>query len=1051
MAEIPNTSNSPTAEYLLKLQLIVSNSEFKDLAEARKYETVESIEAADEYIHAMKRTDSFVPYTHDPKEIYEILSGMGYTDQKIMQLIKNQEMMPQTCKNELLNRDRERIIATYKEQNKYYLMLTGNPFPGNDTIPPDPIITIPEGFYKMYEGNQDILRDQPIHELSDKYKELFINSKYYKETIDKYPDVRYIRYIGSNSIPIVVSRTAQDGDIMKINVDKLSTYHQKFGNVVVTPDIVHKFVNVYRETRDYVYNTLRGDFSSIYANYDSFIRFLTIYLSIGNTLNEFMKNASTYIHMNNITANNLFMLYGLPSVIMEGSSMINFLKKFRLILMDKGTNIVYRVKDLIGYKYTDIYTLVMVKQQKFENGIPLYKYNDDGTKTPIQEIVFRRLGTTDDNTSYFKYKESNVSYTVEEVTSGDPRWWNTKEVEDMIQNMNYTLSNSKYIQLSTHLSITDVWWQCVILLRGILDNVEEVKNQLINVNYNINGDSSMSVFDAVLTLVMLMNHHQRDFNGNSFRGNLYIPNGIYNGKAACLDELFNGLHLAQVYEPLTFYSKGDVVGITLDQVYTVVDDYISSQSGIETDIANGKLTPYDGTWDEGAPKELQLGLPYKVASFNFNIRETDPDYYSSISNDEYLEPNKLLKMLDGIFNRHDNNIGMAIMSDVHNVYKYLEKKLVNARTIHQFRQVTDAYNKLFLVDPVRDWDYGTSDNIDELLMNEYGISELELTSLKSFFDIDPLHPELVIRYHNKDYPIHIYSVLNMAVYSLPINREYPFRDDGFVDLFCEEIMNFTSAKLEASNIARVIKKNYQSIIRSKVEYDSTNTEYGPKTFDALLRVSNVDLYMYLKNLMNSGKEQDLVTLMRAIILSLEDYVNTSLQGLSFAALGEEDYFRILREVITYFKSYMVEFTKDEFTYLFDGLFDNGGNSNMLKLYDEIVAGEFTGVPHDSFSLFDNSHADVVAAMNNDTTKMRLYDEAVFRVETTYGNLVNTGYPIYYDDNKQITTTPFDGLTNDTMVNATFINDSSSSSAYKIILNKNNVITKKKYYGNVIPQ
>ena len=75
----------------------------------------------------------------------------------------------------------------------------------------------------------------------------------------------------------------------------------------------------------------------------------------------------------------------------------------------------------------------------------------------------------------------------------------------MLQEMNYTLSNSKYIQLSTHLSMTDIWWQCVILLRGLLDRKQETQFTKLNINFNINGSSELSLFDAVLTLVVLMN------------------------------------------------------------------------------------------------------------------------------------------------------------------------------------------------------------------------------------------------------------------------------------------------------------------------------------------------------------------------------------------------------------------------------------------------------------------------------------------------------------------------------------------------------------------
>lgn len=1051
----PNSTNSPMSEYLLKLQLIVSNSEFKDKSEARKYETIESSLAGDLYVRAMTNTDAFESYTYNSKEVYNALYDMGFDDQTIMKYISNPSIMPQTMKNRLQTDARLSYLATYKEPNKYYVMLTGKPFEGNDDIPPDPVVLIPDEFYEIYKSDEVISRDQPIHELPEKYQELFMNTPYYQQVMADNPDARYLRYIGSNSIPVHISRATRDGDIMKINTDKLSTYHPVFGNVVVSPDIVHKFVNTYRETRDYVYNTLRGDFSEIYANYDSFVRFLTIYLAIGNTLNEFMKSSSGYIHMNNITANNLFVLYGLPSVVMEGSSMISFLKKFRLLLMDKGTNVVYRVKDLIGYKYTDIYTLVMVKQQHFENGMPVY--NEDGT--PQQEIYFRRLGTTDDNTSYFKFRDSTVQYKRETITDGDPRWWNTPEVEEMLQKMNYTLSNSKYIQLSTHLSMTDIWWQTVILTRGLLDNNTETKYTRINVNYNIDGSSDMSVFDAVLSLIILMNYQMIDFKGNRAKGNLYIPNAIYNGKAACVDMLFNGLNIAQKYEPFTPYYEGGVIGERLEELYTVQEDFVSGDNPIGYYVDRGILRRRQD-WDEGSPKALLAGSPFKVASFNYNIQNTDPKFYESLYFKDYLEPSTFMPMLNDVLNRKTNNIGMALMSDVKSIYEYLENKLRDSTTIDQFRQVTDTYNKLFLVDPLRDWGYGIADNTDDLLKDEYSLTDNDLASLKSFFKIVPGEPDLIITYKEKQYPIYLYSVLNNSVYNLPIvpmlpedtteeievKQEFPFREDEFVQLFINQMKTFRSPDLENSNISRIIKRNYQSIISSKVEYDSSNTQYGPKTFDALLRNSNVSLYKYIRSMIGSG-DTNVTLLLKAIIKALEDYVNASLSGLEFSALGVENYFRVLKEVITYFKSYMVEFTKDEFVYIFGGIFDNGGNSDMLRLYDEIPAGRYLGVPHDSTSLFDASTADVNVPAGDYGTRT-MYDECIFRMETTYRLLQQTGYEILFDDGNTISHTPFSDIEPTSKVVANMIYDNLLS-AYKIIINKNNVERRKKnWYGSI---
>lgn len=986
-----NKAQNPMSEYLLKLQLIINNTEFKNKSEANKYETLETKEAGNAYVRAILKTDIFESYEYDPKYVYSVLQTYGYDDTKIFYFINNPQMIPQVIKDELMRQEREKLIARYNEQNKYYVELTGKPFSGNQYYPADKVLTIPDEFYKLYQEDNAIQRNQPIHELPLKYQELFMNSEYYTKMVKEYPECRYLLYIGSNSIPIHVSRPTKDGEILRINTNKLNTYNEIFGNITVSSDIIHLFTVTYKEVRDYVYNTLRGDFSAIYPNYDSFIRFLTIYLSIGNTLNELMKKSSSLIHMNNVTANNLFMLYGLPSVIMEGASMIDFLKKFRMILMDKGTNVVYRVKDLIGYEYTDIYTLIMVKQQIFENGIPIYHYDEKGNKHPKQEIVFRRLGTTDDNTSYFKFRESSTQYTVDEITSGDPRWWNTPEVEQMLHEMNYTLSNSKYIQLSTHLSMTDIWWQCVILLRGILDRKQETQFTDLNVNFNINGSSQISLFDAVLVLVILMNWNLVDKNGNYMKGDMYIPNGTYNGKAVCLDLLFNGLN------------------------------------------------------DDGSPKELKLGLPYKISSFDFNVRGNKPEFYMSIKDMDYIEPSTFLPMLDKVLDREDSNLGEVLMTDVKLIYKYLENKLRESSTIEEFRQVTDVFSNLFLVDPVRNWYDETSFEVDNVLMDEYEITANELASLKSFFRSDD-KPELTITYQNKSYPINLYYVLNWNVIDIQINEVYPFRDDGFVSIFIKEMTNFTSSALITSSISSTIKDNYQNIIIDKVMLDIGNTSEGPKTFESLLFRTNVSLYRYLMSLKDNG--ENLLLLMRAIIKALENYTDSPLSGLEFKAIGVEHYFYILKEVISYFKSYMVEYAKEEFVYIFDGLFDNGGNSNMLRLYDEINHVDINMLPEDSLTLYDVSRADVYSKMSDNNIGF-MYDEALFRIEATYQQLLDSGYEIWYDDGKKISKTPYT-INPETKIVANIISDpNSSTAAYKIIINVNNIegMLPQNYIGN----
>ena len=1002
---------NPMSEYLLKLQLIVTNTEFKNDEEARKYETLETRLAGDEYVRAVTKTDTFESHQYNEIAVYDLLSRKGYDEDRIFLLMKNPAMIPGDVKEELLEDERAVIIANYVERNKYYASLTGTPFAGTGHNDADPIIGIPDGFYDQYEEDTVLMRSQPIHEMPKKYQELFMNSKYYKQILNEYPNVDYLKYIGSNSIPIEVSRKARDGDIMNINTAKLSTHHEIIGNVKVETDIIHGFSNIYRSTRDYVYQTLRGDFSSIYANYNDLIRYLTIYMSIGACLNEFQKKSSKLIYMNNVTANNLFNLYGLPSVIMEGAPMIEFLKKFRMILMDKGTNSVYRVKDLIGYENTDIYTLVMVKQQKFVNGKPVYDYTTNPPK-PVYDIVFRRLGTADDNTSYFKFRESKETYSLEEISSGDPRWWNTPEVDVILNDMNYTLSNSKYIQLSTHMSMSDVWWQSVIFLRGMMDRRTEITNMLLTLNRDIDNSSTMTIYDAILSLIVMM-HWQLDI-----RGNMYIPQQGYD---YCFDMLFDG-------------------------------------------------------YDENNKYLNKKGDKFKLASFNFDVRTTDKARWEALLDYEYMEPEYLIPKLEKILDREDNNIGEVMMKDVRSIYDFIADKVRSATTIHDYRQATETYNTLFLVDPIRKWYDPNERSSIEIIRDEFSLSKNEFGQLQSFFSVPNTQyidkygelvdttPDVYVDYNGETYGVFLYDVLNNSAAEVLINDVYIFRDPDFVRAFDVAMLEYgkpeyyddpvekekareNESLIQNSTMSQTIKDNYRQIIIDKVNIDIGNSsEYGPTTFDYLLMMENTSLYNYLIE-QRTTNPQEVINMMRSIIMALETYTSSSLYALSCSVLGTETYINILKEVISYFKSYMVEFTREEFTYIFGGLLDNGGNSDMLNLIDEIHHGSIEIAPNDSLALFDVSHADMEFAMGDDNTGV-MYDEALFRLEGEYQYIKQSGYELWYDDGNRITKSPSFEISDNENVVGNFVEKDGN---FIVIINIQNIESKYPpgYYGNVL--
>lgn len=1072
--------NNPISEYLLKLQLIITNTEFKNKHEANKYETLEMSDAAQYYIHAKNETDTFELYQYDQNEILTALYAAYIDDpkrdEKAEFYMQNIHMLPMIIKNKLKSYARERTINKYEEKNKYYVNLTGKPFKSSDSSLNDSIIAIPDAFYDKYDKlNPGILsRNMPIHEMPLEYQDLFINSEYYEPTVNAYPHLTYLRFIGSNAIPIEVARKARDGDILRINLNKLNTYHPKYGVVSVTGDIIHRFKQTYEETRNYVFNTLRGEFQDIYPNYDEFMRFLTIYFTLGNCMNEFLHDSTSLVNINNSVANNLFSLYGLPSVIMEGAPMIDFLKQFRLLLMDKGTNAVYRVKDLIGYEYTDIYSLIMVKQQVFEDGVPAYYYNaETGEYIPKQRIVFRRMGTNDKSNSYFSFRESHKEYLERkfpieesredefEISSGDPRWWESKEVEDALRNMNYTLSNSKYIQLSTHISMKDIWFQSVILLRGLLDLRANTKLSTININYNVNGSTMINVFDAVLCLVIMMNWKL------GFTGEMYNSTKK-DGISGTYELLGNGLLQGYLYIPGQTYEVGQKVGLHGDDLlYEVKKNNFRATEGPDlsprdcllTDISKGyieQVAELDLT-----PNEKILGQPFKLASFNFGIADEADGFYQTILNDEsgqrfsYLEPDIFMPMVDAALDKTTPNAGTLIMTEVHDIYKYLENKLRDARTIEEFRQVTDVYNDLFLVDPERDW-YDNTVDTEDTIKTEFGISDIEMLSIKNAFSIyinENSTPDFSIKYRDIEYNIFLGDLLDndvKTVFIHPTHEEdaqfgdFLFNDPDFIGVFENALNSLKDTVIDkSSRYSAAVKRSYKEIIKSKIEMDLNLSNDSYDTFEALLHGINPRLYRFIKDMQTNATSETVVLFLRSVIKALSNYTESNLSALEFRALGIDEYMRILKEVISYFKSYMVEFTKDEFIFLFDNILDNGGNSNMLKLFDEFNHKTMIYRPKESVALFDVSQSTMQYHIKDEGFMGMMKDDCIIRIKAPYKTFKRKNVDIWFDHGNQIDLNPFEGLTDDTEVLANLVK---SGDKLRYILHVDNV-EPDTYYGN----
>ena len=358
---------------------------------------------------------------------------------------------------------------------------------------------------------------------------------------------------------------------------------------------------------------------------------------------------------------------------------------------------------------------------------------------------------------------------------------------------------------------------------------------------------------------------------------------------------------------------------------------------------------------------------------------------------------------------------------------------MSSRTIHEFRQVTDAYNNLFLVDPVRDkWYDKTETSTVALISKKYNISEFDINSLITFCYNNPDNPLFKVNYNDIEYTIDLGVVLNKSVRDYELNSIKLFEDPDFVQAFDSSMDLYVSKSIKESNLPNSIKNNYRGIIKDKVSFDLNVNDTGPETFESMMLIRNPTLYTKLMRMKNEGSS--LIFLMRAIVKALESYTLSDLSALECSVIGEKEYISILKEIISYFKSYMVEFTKEEFVYVMDGLFDNGGNSNMLRLYDEITNLQLNMNVTDSLTLFDVSNSTIEQQFQDDNAGL-IHDEAIIRANTTYQYIKQLGYDIWFDDGNKITKNEPSAITDSSEVVATI---SYVNGNYNIIIPVKNI-------------
>ena len=386
MANGVDFNKSITMDYVYNEILnIISTLIVKKQYMADRYETVETLQQADEYIAAVEKSDLFISYATYSDYA---LQKAGLYDEKYKKYKYN---IPEEKRDEVLAYQREYVISNYEEPNNYYRSLAGLPDIG------DEYIYISEVTDEEIEG---VDSSKPIHEMTKSEATILKVYGILDKLIEKYPKKEYLKHIDYEyKIDIIMARKSNDFDILYIKKDRTKQ------------GVSDNFIGIYRQSRDYVMNKFYDDtYKKDSPYYDAFIGIFILTITIQRYISNYMEKFINRDFYDKDIIKLLFESYGLP---FYNDIPISYLQKvcknLNRLLYYKATDRVFvDIFKIFDLDNIDIYNYVLFKDNKLDSkGKPIEVYKE---KTELgYEIDTKTYSLINSNTPKdYKYVEKKI-------------------------------------------------------------------------------------------------------------------------------------------------------------------------------------------------------------------------------------------------------------------------------------------------------------------------------------------------------------------------------------------------------------------------------------------------------------------------------------------------------------------------------------------------------------------------------------------------------------------------------------------------------------------
>lgn len=378
----------------------------------------------------------------------------------------------------------------YEEKNNYYKMLMGVPETRDDFAI---MVDIGDPELLPYVG-------LPIHTLDPWVIEYLWNHGGMKILIEKYPNYKYLNYLGKHSIGFYEARNAKHLDILWYDP-----------NIDIPEELKTKFFEEYYIQRNFHLNLLYDPELFLFKDlYSGFIGFLILIAAIRGTLMHDIAELRTDEEYVN--------------AVLKSYDLYDY---FEDMYLEKKIQIIRNIDELLKYSGSDKVLISVAKLFGYNTKITRYHLMKTHNKNHSGEYIFPKKpnGEPDYNAMYdLKFLKVDVSSDIidineanmisfDEVTERDELWHLDKSYKEEIKKEDFNIDLSKYVSIENSYDLTDLVFELAYFLNFLVDNSNNIKHIKQANDYAASGMSDLFTYIMFFFCVVAKK--------NNFNGNIY--------------------------------------------------------------------------------------------------------------------------------------------------------------------------------------------------------------------------------------------------------------------------------------------------------------------------------------------------------------------------------------------------------------------------------------------------------------------------------------------------------------------------------------------------